>query len=188
MSLFQKLVGSTGLTTVASSAAPAPAGGEGGADAPQSGLAEAQIEPMLQAAKAEGVVEGTAAGATAERERTAAVFASEEGKANMTMAAWMLAANPTATSESIIGQLKTLPVQAAAAPTAPTAKVEKPLAETPKVDLTGAKPAGAANDGAPEQVDTNALWDKAQASGGAATMGAGASITVGGQTLPKTGN
>ena len=140
MSLFAKLMGSATATPAQAEEA-----------APASALTEAQIEAGLQAAKAEGHAEGLAAGAKAERERTAAVFASEEGKANMSMAAWMLGASPTATAEQIVAQLKDCPVQAAAAPAVPAAghaeRAQGQLAAAPKVDLNGGKPAQHANDG-----------------------------------------
>ncbi|MBX9814072.1 MAG: hypothetical protein K2X76_05160 [Sphingomonas sp.] len=159
MSLFQKLMGTAAVTTTgaaaptapAAPAAPAPTASEQpGAPA----LTEDRIEAALQAAKAEGHAEGVAAGAQAERERAAAVFASEEGKANMTMAAWMLGAAPTATADQIVAQLKAAPAPApaAAAPAAPApaaqaSQLQQQLATTPRVDLNAGKPAANANDG-----------------------------------------
>lgn len=60
-----------------------------------------------------------AAGRKAERERTAAVLGSDIGKANPSMAAWMLSTSPDAGADAIIAQLGTLPGAAPAASTAP---------------------------------------------------------------------
>lgn len=123
------------------------------------GLTEAQVEPMLQAAKAEGVTEGTQAGADAERARTAAVFGSTEGQANMPMAAWMLESSPNASADSIIAKLATMPkattVASTTEPAAPVGKVTTPLAETPKADLGNASQS---TDGS--STDTSANKDK----------------------------
>lgn len=159
MSMFARMMGSAAAPAVAATGAPivapaapaAPAAPVAGADTSgggaAGGLTEAQVEPMLVAAKAEGNQEGLIAGATAERERTAAVFASEGGQANMPMAAWMLESSPNASADSIIGKLATMPkgstVASTAAPAAP-APLTTPLASTPAADL--GTPA-AANDG-----------------------------------------
>lgn len=187
MSLFAKLLSQTNLST------PVPAPGTPQADAGASGgateLTAERVETALQAAHAEGRTEGIAAGAAAERERTAAVFASDEGKANMTMAAWMLGANPTADAAAIVAQLKTMPAQPQAAATPPAAEtpqqqMQQQLGSTPLVDLNGGAPAGNAAAGADTKADINKLWDEVQG------VGASKSITEGGTTFARkrTGN
>lgn len=57
-----------------------------------------------------------AAGRKAERERTAAVFGSDIGKANPSMAAWLLSTGADASAEAIITQLTGMPGASAAAP------------------------------------------------------------------------
>lgn len=181
MSLFARLMGSTATTPGVEAAAP-PAPGASSGDAAPGQITEQQIETGLQAARAEGVSEGEQAGAATERARTSTVFASDEGKANMTMAAWMLSANPTASADSIIAQLKTLPAQASTAPPAAGA-VTRPLADTPKIDLTGGKPGHLASNGGADTVDSVKLWDELQGVGAST-----ASVTTGGMVRRKTGN
>lgn len=166
MSLFNKLLGSTALTTAAAAPAAQGSGAEqqpGGAAAPSAELSEERVEAALQAARAEGRAEGLEAGAQQERDRTAAVFATAEGKANMGMAAWMLGANPTATADAISAQLKSMPAAAATSTPAPAAALTTPLTETPQADLTGKKPAGASTDGAGDVEDHAKMWDSVQA-------------------------
>lgn len=191
MSLFAKLMGNTALSAAApalaatSQDAPKSESAEGGAPV---ALTQDRIETALQAAKAEGVAEGQAAGAKAERERSAAVFASEEGKANMTMAAWMLGANPDASADAIVAQLKTMPAQASAgapaAEDAPKKQLQQQLGATPLVDLNGGQPGAQADGGASAANDVNKLWDDVQG------VGASKSITEGGMTSNRrrTGN
>jgi hypothetical protein len=167
MSMFARMMGSAAAPAVAATGAPivAPAApvapaATGNDPAAPAGLTEAQIEPMLVAAKAEGNAEGLVTGATAERERTAAVFASEGGQANMPMAAWMLESSPNASAESIIGKLATMPkgspVASTTAPAAP-APLTTPLAQTPAADL--GTPA-AANDGTGQAAPSaDDAWD-----------------------------
>lgn len=170
--MFARMMASTGLGApkpMGSATAGAPAGTTV-APAPDSatdasdGLTETQVEPMLVAAKAEGHAEGVTAGATAERERTSAVFASEAGQANMPMAAWMLESSPNASADAIIGKLATMPkatVATTAAP-APAATVTTPLASTPKPDLGGGTAANDGNaDGGTSQADVDSSWDTA---------------------------
>lgn len=185
MSLFAKLMGNSTLS-VAPPVAAAPAPGASTEGSGGDGLTPDRIETALQAAKAEGHAEGEAAGASAERARTAAVFASDAGKANMTMGAWMLANNPTATAETIIAQLGTMPAAAAAAAPAAPAAVTTPLAETPKVDLNGGAPGANADDGAPKAEDSNKMWDDIQ--GVVATSRNGVTLATGGTTLRPTGH
>ncbi len=161
MSLFAKLLGST----AAPAAVTPPSGVAPGAEAGAIELSADRVEAALQSAKAEGVAEG----AQAERERSAAVFASTEGKANMTMAAWMLGANPAASADSIIAQLKTMPAQAATAASATTEttsqqqqEMQQQLATAPLVDLNGGKPGANANDGGSGAEDPDKLWDSIQ--------------------------
>lgn len=198
MSLFRTLLGATALT-----AAAPPSGGTGASQppagtepAPEGGaLTEERIEAALQSAQQSGHAEGVSVGAKAERERTAAVLGSAEGKANMAMAAWMLASSPDATAESIIAQLKTCPAQAAAPAPKPSA-LTTPLAETPTVDLTGGNAAEAAIDGAAPEIDSAAIWDSVQAEGSkrfyGSAFGAVAPIAQGGMNgataLLPTGN
>lgn len=192
MSLFAKLMGNTALSAAAPALAAtsqdAPKAETAEGDAPVA-LTQDRIETALQAAKAEGVIEGQAAGAKAERERSAAVFASDEGKANMTMAAWMLGANPTATADSIVAQLKTMPAAAApanadAGGTPSTPPLKQQLAATPLIDLTSGKPRAQADTGADAVADTNKMWDEVQG------VDASKSITDGGMTSQRrrTGN
>lgn len=185
MSLFQKLMGNSALSTAPAAvgaSAPAASADAAGGDA----LTPERIESALQAAKAEGHSEGEAAGASAERARTSAVFASDAGKANMTMGAWMLANNPTATAETIIAQLGTMPVAVAAVAPAAPAAVTTPLASTPKVDLNGGAPGANADDGAPKAEDSNKMWDDIQGVG--ATARGGVTLATGGTTLRPTGH
>lgn len=200
MSLFKKLLGATVLTPVASGGEPpAPAAGGSSAQAAAAtggGLSEGQIEAALQAAKAEGHAEG----ATAERERTAAVFASHEGKANMGTAAWMLGSNPAASAESIIAHLKTMPAQASSAPAGQQAAaappLATPLAETPQADLNGSKPAATASDGnsGAGAADHDKMWAEVQAAGkerflNSLAGSAASTVAVGGMTLStRTGH
>lgn len=160
MQLFAKLLGSN--AEVASVQGAPPVGGA--AASGDSGLSADRVEAALQAAHAEGVAQG----AQAERERSAAVFASDEGRANMAMAAWMLAANPVAPADAIVAQLKTLPISASGpAPVSAVqgegaAVVAQQLAQTPLVDLNGGKPGANANDGQPGPESADKLWDSIQ--------------------------
>lgn len=183
MSLFAKLLGST----AAPAAVTPPSGAASGAESGATELTAERVEAALQQAHAEGVTEG----AQAERDRSAAVFASAEGKANMTMAAWMLGANPAASADSIIAQLKTMPAQAAAPAAAPVAagpamtsqeELKQNLATAPLVDLNGGTPGANATDGAVGEDDPAKIWDpilKAQAD---------RSVTSGGLVTKRTGN
>lgn len=186
MSLFAKLLGSTALATPGVAAGDA---ADGSKSAPAAELTAERVETALQAAQAEGRTEGIAEGARLERERSAAVFASDEGKANMTMAAWMLGANPTATADAIVAQLKTMPAAAAPANadtggTPSTQPLKQRLAATPLIDLTSGKPGAQADTGADAVADTNKMWDEVQG------VGASKSITDGGMNTQRrrTGN
>lgn len=173
MSLFATMMAKTGLTGVAaqtpSASAPAPTPtvivpptGASTEDAPApTGLTEAQIEPMLVAAKADGNAEGMLAGATAERTRTSAVFASEAGQANMPMAAWMLENNPDASAETIVAKLGTMPKAGPAAavePPAPVANVTTPLAQTAKPNLNPTPNDGTSTSGQSSQASADDSW------------------------------
>ncbi len=185
MSLFAKLIGTTSAAAAATPAASAPAGatvagGAPAAPAPagaSSELTEARVETALQAAHAEGVAEGTKAA----QDRMNAVFSSDAGKANLPMAAWMLA-ETNASADAIIAKLASMPAAAApvaaapatatpaAAPAATQAQViGAALATTPKVAITGA------NDGT-DAFDADAMWKDIQ--GGASAGG----------SKPRTGN
>jgi hypothetical protein len=181
-SMFRTLLASTGLAAVAA----APAAAAGAEDAPVVGpnaLTEAQMETMLTAAKAEGVT----AGATAERERTATVFASDAGKANMTMAAWMLSSSPSASAESIVTQLGSMPKGAApaaaveppaggAAPDAPKPPLTADLSGTPAVDLGAEHQDGDRAGEAATKAETTKYIDSAIEA---------AAITAGGRAVAK---
>jgi hypothetical protein len=107
-------------------------------------------------------------GATAERTRTAAVLASDAGKANPSMAAFMLNTTPNATADQIIAHLGTLPAAAAAAapaPAAATPAITVPLAETPIITVG----AGANGGEAEAPVDATKFWD-AQINGASASV------------------
>jgi hypothetical protein len=197
--LFAKLLGATALTAAAAPGAEAPKGstpaGGGEPAIEPSALTEDRVEAALQAAHAEGVEEGKTAGAKEANDRMTAVFASEEGKANLSMAAWMLGSNPAASAESIIAQLKTCPAQAAA-PAPGKAALTTPLAETPKPDLNAGQPAGQANNGGiASGEDSSKIWDSVQATAAARFFGAATgpipTIAQGGVTAPAfvpTGN
>lgn len=167
--------GSAARAIAAGDTPPRAAAGEddGQADAPLATADEidAGLAAAFEAGKTEGNTAGAIAGATAERERTAAVFTSDAGKANMAMAAWMLSSSPAATSESIIGQLAQMPQGAApAAAAAAAAPITTPLAHTPKIDLGGGQ--GAAS-GAEEGVDKAAAADLWAESNAEIAQGAG---------------
>jgi len=202
--MFARMMASTSLGApkpmggaAPAAAAPAPAAGTEESGGGAAGLTEAQVEPMLVAAKAEGHADGLAAGATAERERTSAVFASEAGQANMPMAAWMLESSPNATAEAIIGKLATMPkaapVATTAAPAAPAA-VTTPLSKTPAADLGGSGTANDGNAGAPTADDVDKSWD-AVLTDTAASGGFGVGVRLGGNLAaaaksdrPRTGH
>lgn len=162
-SFFARLIGST-----AAISAPALAASAEAALAPQSAdngaapvVDEARIETALQAAHSEG----RAAGATAERERTQAVLNSDAGKANMTMAAWMLNSSPAADANGIISQLSTMPAAAAAPAPAPAAATPPvALATLEQTPVLAIQPNGQANDGgsgAASKQEIDSLWDAA---------------------------
>lgn len=189
--LFAKLLGATALAAPVATGAEAPKGASPTNEGEPSTLTEARVETALEAAHSEGAEQGKATGAQEANDRMTAVFASDEGKANMSMAAWMLGANPTASAESIIAHLKTMPAQAAA-PAPAKGALTTPLTQTPKADLTGGEPAAELHDGAADADAGGKMWDglfKAQKEVG--PFGASA-ITSGGTTLnghaqPRTG-
>jgi hypothetical protein len=126
-------------------------------------------------------------GATAERERTNAVLASDAGKANPQMAAFMLNANPNTAADAIVGQLAAMPKAEAPAP-APAALVETPAAPAaittpltlvPKIETGTTPPADA--DADPKEIADS--WDKSIAAAGGASFGGPLANGV-----PRTGN
>lgn len=139
-------------------------------------------------------------GATAERTRTSAVLASDAGKANPMMAAWMLEHNASASADAIIAQLGTMPASAVApaaapaagttatAPAAPAAAapaaITVPLDQTPKVEI-----APNANSGGHEgmsQAEIDKLWDSGiQVAGASLSNNFGTELAPG---IPRTGN
>jgi hypothetical protein len=198
-SLFARLVASASAAVAPPAAAGAAAPAAGGEPDPAPAapeIDEARIETGLLAAKAEGVAEGTKAGAAAERARTAAVFASPEGQANLPMAAWMLEQNPASPADDIVAKLKTMPAMAAAAPPGKPAAAATPLADAPKVDLNGGKPAANATDGNDNAADFDGVWGKAIGAQRERYFGAAANMTdqgianggTGAGMLYKTGN
>lgn len=193
--LFAKLLGATALTAAPAPGADASKGaapaGEGEPATQPNALTEDRVETALQAAHAEGVDEGKAAGAKEANDRMTAVFASEEAKANLSMAAWMLGANPAASADSIIAQLKTMPAQAAA-PAPAKGALTTPLSTTPKADLTGSEPAAELTDGADDKDAGSTMWTglfNAQKAGGGfgASAIATGGTTLNGQAQPRTG-
>jgi hypothetical protein len=113
---------------------------------------ENSINDLVERAHAEGVSEGTKAGAEAERARYAAVLATDEAKANMGLALHLLSTTDMAT-DAISASLKASGAAApapaaAAAPASAQRQAADPLrtadpiaSETPLVD-TGASAAG----------------------------------------------
>lgn len=166
LAALSALISGTALSTAAAPGATAPtpaadAGGEGGENEPAVVLASEAL-PAIEGAKAEG----HAAGVKAERERTAAVFASDAGKANPSAAAFMLA-NSEASAETIVAKL---PEMGAAAPAPGAATTpDKPAATTPlTVDLSTTSktdlgaPGANANDTS-DTVDVAAIWSSVEA-------------------------
>lgn len=192
MTAAAALAGGTALANTAPAAAPpaagaAPAAGEGDpvdvitvADA-QTAVANARIE-----------------GATAERDRTSKVFASDEGKANPQMAAFMLSSNPAATSDAIVAHLKTMPAASAAAPApapaattttaapAAAAPAPAPTADLTKTPLIVVDPdANTGGDGGTSEVDSEKFWSTQMSSASLGKSPFGADLSPG---LPRTGN
>lgn len=163
----------------AAAAAAAAAGVEAAAEVPVVALADAQAVAGEQ----------FQAGMKAERERTTAVLSSDDGKANPTMAAWMLSSSPNATAESIITQL-------AAMPSAYKTAQARVIPDT-NVDLGR----GAAADVLGSGADGDNVWATVQGSKVAATapvvpsdrgshaaaaLASGASFVMTGAAQPKT--
>lgn len=124
---------------------PADAAAEAAAAAPAAPAAT-DVVPVTDAVAV--AAEQFNAGRKAERDRTAAVLGSPEGKANTAQAGWMLSSAPDASADAIVAQLKTMP--GAAAPAA--------IPDT-GVDLGNAGAAGAVATGAADAVD---VWAEVQ--------------------------
>ena len=130
-----------------------------------------------------------AAGAQAERERTAAVFASDAGKANPSMAAFLLNTSASASADQIIAHLGAMPSAAAPAPApaaaapAPAAPaITTPLAETPRIDVGAAPNAGEAE----PKVDAEKFWStQISAANASIAQPFGGEVAPG---IPRTGN
>lgn len=97
-----------------------------------------------------------AEGRKAERDRTAAVLGSDEGRGNPQMASWMLANSPDAGADQIIAGLKNLPAGAKAA----AAPAYQEVPDT-GVDLGNAA-AAAIEDGRTAAQDADDVWAKTQ--------------------------
>lgn len=139
-----------------------------------------------QAAVASARAEGVTEGAKAETARMNAVFESDAGKANLSMAAWMLTNNPSASADSIVSKLAAMPGQQAQASTqqpAPAAETAKPLSvdlsNTPKMEVQPNANAGEAE----QSVDADKFW-KTHLDANAAA----ATPTMLAPGLPATGN
>jgi hypothetical protein len=139
------------------SAAPAPAPAAEPDEGGPAPVSQEAIEAGLETAHAAGKVEGTAEGTKAEATRWHTVMSSDAGKANYSMATFMLNANPGSTAESIIGHLADNPAPAAVA--AKPAPVTTALTDTPIVELGGA-PANNGDSGLQATTAENdKLWD-----------------------------
>lgn len=155
--------------------------------------AEDAVDVVTLADAQTAVAEAEIRGATAERARTSAVLASDAGKANPMMAAWMLEHNASATSDAIIAQLGTMPAAAAAPAPAPAAAapaapapsaITTPLDQTPLIEVAPNANSGGGEGMSQEEIDK--LWDS-----GMASASAGLSNSFGGELapgIPRTGN
>lgn len=173
---------------------PADTGGTPAAEPADQGGAEATADVVLATDAAASIRAADAAGYARANARMSTVFASDEGKANPALAAFMLSES-TASADSIVAHLK-----AQGAPAAPAAATA-PVIPNTSIDLgRGTDPAAlVGDDGAGAQAEDG--WAKARANtaerGGfvAPTSVAAAAVAArnaGGQfvtaTVPPTGN
>ncbi len=151
---------------------------------PPADPAHAAANIVTDAQAAEQRAEAAEAGAAAERARVQAVFAAPEAIANPALAAWLIVNAPSASAESIVGQLKTAPAAPGAAAPAPTA--------IPGTNISvGAGPASEGDESAGD--DVWAEVQTAHAAANAPIVAASAAVGVDGRTtvtaaLPRTGH
>lgn len=180
------LSASTGAVAASAPAPAAPAASEPNAETPVDVVTLADAQAAVAAAKIEG--------AAAERTRTAAVLGSDAGKANPSMAAWMLEHNASVPADAIIAQLGNMPAAAAApapapaatteAAPAPAAAITVPLTETPKVSVAPGANSGGAEGASQAEIDK--LWDSGMATAASSIGNSfGTEIAPG---IPRTGN
>ena len=126
-----------------------------------------------------------AAGCKAERDRTTAVLGSDAGKANMTMAAWMLSSSPNASADEIVAQLKTMPVGATVRQSIPDTNVDigRGDAAAAQDDAPSGDAAWAAVQGTADNKAPVVASDASRAT--IAALAAGAkTVSTGGNALP----